>query len=388
MTATQVIDVPNCPHEHNGVPMKILFLSHTYWESLYRVGSHHLASSLANAGHTILYISTSVSLLHYLKYTAIKQRMQLAGKLTRVNDNLHTYIPRTLIPCGLLVHENFDWAFPLGDEMRRLCEQLSIDEFDLVLVDDPKLMGLLRHVRYKKLVYRPTDIYSQMGLKNWRLLESNLLRQCDAVVATSGPVLKFINEAFDNRKPGLVLVNGVDYDLFSHIQSPPPEYVDNGRKRCVYVGILDFRFDFDLLHQLATARPDVDFFVIGLGEATALTRFNAMSNVFVLGARPYAKVPAYLQHADVGLLPLCAIKANMGRSPMKLYEYLASGIPVVALCTDEIKRRNIPRVFCYQNQEDVLNVFDTALSEPKQSYFEAELAWSTISKNILNFVAQ
>lgn len=368
--------------------MKILFLSHTYWDSLYRVGSHHLANSLALAGHQILYVSTSVSPVHYLKYGAVKERMQRAGKLQQVNENLHTYVPRTLIPCGLLVRDGFDWAFPRADEIQRLCAKLKIDEFDLVLVDDPKLMGLLRHVRYRKLIYRPTDIYSQMGLKNWRLLESNLVRQCDALVATSGPVMKFLNETFANTKPGLVLVNGVDYELFAKPQPQPPEYRNNERKRCVYVGALDFRFDFDAVFNLAKARAEADFYIIGLGEVSQLAQFEQLQNVFVLGSRPYTEVPAYLQHADLGLLPLRPIKANMGRSPMKMYEYLASGIPVMALCTDEIKRRNTPRVFCYENTTDMLSTFDAALREPKQSYFEAELAWSTISQNMLKFVSE
>ncbi|HEY3699407.1 MAG TPA: glycosyltransferase [Spongiibacteraceae bacterium] len=365
--------------------MKILFLSHTYWDSLYRVGSHHLALSLAAAGHSILYISTPISVLHYLKYAALKERIVRAGKLLQPQPNLYTYIPLTPIPCGLIVRNGFDCAFPLGGDIRRICVDIDIDEFDLVLIDDPKLIGVLRYVKYKKMVYRPTDIYSQMGLKNWRQLESHLLNRCDAVVATSGPVLKFLNETFSTEKPGMVFVNGVDYELFTQPQPRPSEY-SNERKRCVYVGILDFRFDFDALYVLATARADVDFYIIGLGEAQEITRFSAFTNVFFIGARPYMRVPAYLQHANVGLLPMRPIAANMGRSPMKLYEYLAAGLPVVSLQTDELRRRNTQRVFCYHSSEDILVAFEAALQESRQSYFEPELAWSRISQNMLSFI--
>lgn len=368
--------------------MNILFLSHTYWDSVYRVGSHHLATSLSGAGHRVLYISTPVSLLHYLKYASVKDRIESAGKLRRVNDNLFSYIPRTLIPCGLLLRGDFDCAFARGTPMRQLCDAIDVDEFDLVLVDDPKLMGLLRYLRYRKLIYRPTDIYSHMGLKNWRTLEAYLLKRCDAVVATSGPVLKFINETFACSKPGLILVNGVDYELFMQTQLAPIEYRDSTRKRCVYVGALDFRFDFDVLQALAEARPHVDFFVIGPGEVAQLARFDAVPNVHILGPRQYSEIPAYLQHADVGILPLVPIKANMGRSPMKLYEYLAAGIPVMALCTDEITRRNIPRVFCYDAPQNALQAFDAALNATKETYFETELAWPAISQNMLKFVAE
>ena len=365
--------------------MKILFLSHTYWDSLYRVGSHHLAAHLAAAGHTILYVSTPISILHYLKFGKLKERIARAGKLLQPQPNLFTYIPFTAVPCGLLVRAGYDCAFPIGTAIRHLCASIGIYAFDLVLVDDPKLIGVLRYVDYKKLVYRPTDIYSQMGLKNWRRLESHLIEQCHAVVATSGPVLKFLNETFAHEKPGEVLVNGVDYELFSQPQPKPIEY-NAERKRCVYVGILDFRFDFNALFYLAQHRPDVDFYIIGLGEAQALARFATVKNVHFLGARPYARVPAYLQHADVGLLPLAPIPANMGRSPMKLYEYLAAGLPVVALLTDELKRRNTRRVFCYHGNDDLLPAFDAALRLQRESYFDPELGWARISQNLLSFI--
>ena len=69
----------------------------------------------------------------------------------------------------------------------------------------------------------------------------------------------------------------------------------------------------------------------------------------LLGPRPYAEVPAYLQHADVGLLLLSPDPANAGRSPMKLYEYAAAGLPVLARATPELQRRAEPFVALYDD---------------------------------------
>lgn len=370
------------------IRMNILFLSHTYWDSLYRVGSHHLAENLARAGHTVLYISAPVSLLHYLKIADMRDRIERAGKLQCVMENLYAYIPRTLIPSGLLVHKGFDCAFASGGDTAKLAEKIGVESFDLALVDDPKLVGLLRYIPHKKMIYRPTDIYSQMGLKNWRQLESHLLEQCDAIVATSGPVLNFLNNTFGADKPGLVLINGVDYEVFEKPQPCPPEYIGNERKKCVYVGALDFRFDFDALFTIASARADVDFYIIGIADADKIARFSGLKNVMFIGGRPYANVPAYLQHADVGLLLIRATSANMGRSPMKLYEYLASGIPVVALQTDELGRRNLHRVYSYDNEATLLAAIAAALEEPHERYFEPDLSWKAISQSMLSFVSK
>lgn len=368
--------------------MNILFLSHTYWDSLYRVGSHHLAENLARGGHNVLYVSAPVSLLHYLKYNAVRERFARAGKLQRIAANLHAYIPLTPIPSGLFVNDGFDWAFAGGGAMRKVLDELDIAEFDLALVDDPKLVGLLRHVPHRQLIYRPTDIYSQMGLKNWRQLEAYLLDRCDGIVATSGPVLKFLNQTFGADKPSLVLINGVDFDMFSAPQPCPPEYAECDRKRCVYVGALDFRFDFDALAEAANARADVDFFIIGVAGVEIRARFAAFPNVKFLGSKPYREVPAYLQHADVGLLLLRSTSANMGRSPMKLYEYLASGIPVVALQTDELRRRKLRRVYTYDSENALLDALAGALDEPREHFFEPSLSWRTISQNMLSFAGK
>jgi glycosyltransferase involved in cell wall biosynthesis len=365
--------------------MNILFLSHTYWDSLYRVGSHHLAESLARAGHTVLYISTPISALHYLKFNRLRDRIEVAGALRSVTENLHTYVPRTLIPSGLLVYKGFDCAFSRRDVFAKIARDIGVDSFDLALVDDPKLLGVLRCLPHKKLIYRPTDIYSQMGLKNWRQLESYLLEHCTAVVATSAPVLSFLEKTFGTDKPGLVLINGVDFDLFSTAQACPPEYSGNPRKKCVYVGALDFRFDFDALFSLGQSRPDLDFYIIGVAAPDAITRFAVLNNVMFIGSRQYRLVPAYLQHADVGLLPIRATSANMGRSPMKLYEYLAAGIPVVALQTDELRRRKLQRVYSYDSNTTLLQALATALQEPRAHFFEPSLSWREIAQSILRF---
>lgn len=365
--------------------MNILFLSHTYWDSLYRVGSHHLAENLARAGHKVLYISAPVSLLHYVKFASLRDRFAVAGTVQTVTENLYTYIPHTLIPSGLLVYKGFDCAFTNTDTFARIASEIGIDSFDLALVDDPKLIGVLRCLPHKKLIYRPTDIYSQMGLKNWRQLESYLIENCAAVVATSAPVLSFLEQTFGADKPGLVLINGVDFEVFSKPHTCPPEYSGNPRKKCVYVGALDFRFDFDALFSIGQARPDIDFYIIGVAEPDKVARFAALKNVLFIGSRPYQSVPAYLQHADVGLLLIRATSANMGRSPMKLYEYLAAGIPVVALQTDELRRRTLQRVYSYDSDATLLEAIAAALQEPRAHFFEPSLSWREIAQNMLRF---
>ena len=96
----------------------------------------------------------------------------------------------------------------------------------------------------------------------------------------------------------------------------------------------------------------------------------------------------YLQHADVGLLLLKQIPANAGRSPMKIYEYLAASLPVVSLETDELARRNTPRVFRYRDIDDLNVAFASALSSAKEVYVDETVSWKSITDRVLQFAAQ
>jgi glycosyltransferase involved in cell wall biosynthesis len=96
--------------------------------------------------------------------------------------------------------------------------------------------------------------------------------------------------------------------------------------------------------RLVRARPDIEFIIIGGGPDCATIAASPLRNLRLLGPRPYAMLPAYLQHAHAGILPLNDHPANAGRSPMKLYEYAAAGLPVLATRTPELVRRTLPFV--------------------------------------------
>jgi len=132
--------------------------------------------------------------------------------------------------------------------------------------------------------------------------------------------------------------------------------------RLVYAGALDSRFDAAAARALALALPDASIVLIGPAEdgvRAALEQGGVLANLHLLGPRPYANLPGYFQNADAGLILLNDHPANGGRSPMKLYEYAAAGLPVVSRATREIARRGNRFVFLY---DDVGGVGDAAAS--------------------------
>ncbi|MEX0628704.1 MAG: glycosyltransferase, partial [Cucumibacter sp.] len=94
------------------------------------------------------------------------------------------------------------------------------------------------------------------------------------------------------------------------------------------------KLDFPLLLELFSARPDWHLVLIGEereGQSNPdLARLGALPNVYRLGYRPYADLPAYLRGIQVGLLPSALNAYTRAMFPMKFYEFLAAGIPVAA----------------------------------------------------------
>ncbi|KGM17063.1 hypothetical protein N867_10550 [Actinotalea fermentans ATCC 43279 = JCM 9966 = DSM 3133] len=284
----------------------VVFLSHTHRHGDFVVGSHHLSREFSAMGWRVAHVSTPYSCVHLVTGHGSRGRREgaLAGP-TLASDGVLDYVPRALLPA------------PAGSAgpIVRVLARYGFRSPDVVLLDQPKLArvaGLLG--RQGCVVYRPTDIYVGRAARAYQNLA---LRVADAVVATSRPVLRDLGPL---SMPAITIENGVEFDRFA-IRG------DVERGGVVYVGALDERFAWEDLAVLASAFPAVDFRIYG-----PVPRYvpDVAANVNLLGAAPYSAVPQLLAAAKVGLLPLTARAENSGRSPMKLYEYLAAGLGVLA----------------------------------------------------------
>jgi teichuronic acid biosynthesis glycosyltransferase TuaH len=125
--------------------------------------------------------------------------------------------------------------------------------------------------------------------------------------------------------------NGVDERHFRRRQPRPSDLP--GSPVAVYVGTLhDTRIDVALIDELARSLADVNIALVGPDSLTLESRrlLRGSPNVFLLGPRPYADVPAYLQHADVIVVPHAVNPFTESLDPIKAYECLAAGTPTVA----------------------------------------------------------
>ena len=170
-----------------------------------------------------------------------------------------------------------------------------------------------------------------------------LLRDARLALATSECLFSDIKTA---RPDALLCPNGVDYEHFAQArnpQLPPPEdlaaLIAEGKPLAGYVGALARWFDYTLLEKTASARPDWNFVLIGPDHDQTLPESClSLPNVHWLGARPYQALPAYLRCFSAALIPFQLNPITHATSPLKLYEYMAAGKPVISTPIQEAAR--------------------------------------------------
>jgi GT2 family glycosyltransferase/glycosyltransferase involved in cell wall biosynthesis len=164
--------------------------------------------------------------------------------------------------------------------------------------------------------------------------EESLLRCADQVIVTSSWLEEFARKY---SREIVVIRNAGDFDFFS--RKPETTYSDTlGRKVVGYYGAIAEWFDVELLTFLAEKNPDVLFLLVGRDTVDAKRKLSRLANVIFTGEVPYRDLPHYLYGFDVCILPFRVLPLTLATNPVKVYEYLAAGRPVVAADLPEMRQ--------------------------------------------------
>jgi glycosyltransferase involved in cell wall biosynthesis len=237
---------------------------------------------------------------------------------------------------------------------------------DVTWIDSVVWESVLDLVPARRTIFRIADRSAGFARHHpdFDHMERRIAGRVDAVAYTAETLEPHVRSLEPRRL--IHLPNGVDLDRFTRRVPPPPEYNQIPAPRAVYVGAIAEWFDFSLLNHLVQALPHVSFVLIGPDEL-ARRRLSAAPNLHVVGRQPHDRVPAFLQHADVGLIPFDARNhAELVGSvhPLKLYEYVASGLPTVAAEWPELLSLRSP-ARTYRTPDEALAAIQAALDGPR-----------------------
>lgn len=207
-----------------------------------------------------------------------------------------------------------------------------------------------RHLSHPVTVYEHIDdlevfehVYRRHDLKSWH---DRALRRSQVVAVSAMDLLEEVR----GERPDAVLVpNGVDFDHFAGSAGEPPDDMApllDGAPIIGYYGALAEWFDYDLIEQVSETLPEMHFVLIGPDYDGTAARSNALHrpNVTWLGPRPYRDLPRYLARFDVATIPFVVNDVTHAVSPLKLFEYMAGGKPIVTPPLRECARYRVVQI--------------------------------------------
>lgn len=215
----------------------------------------------------------------------------------------------------------------------RMLARLGVDPEPVVLASNIYAPALLSRLPKKLLLYDFNDHPLQFsGAPTWAApYLRRTLAQAQGVFVVSEYYRRTL--AAETDRPLILLGNGVEMAHFEAPRELPADLAALPRPLIGYVGLLSHFLDFEVLESLRRNRRGGTVVLVGPGTPAtdaAVAEFARRDGVAVMGPRPYADVPAYLQGLDVGLIPFRADDPFVqGINPNKVYQYLAAGLPVL-----------------------------------------------------------
>ncbi|MGD9947273.1 MAG: glycosyltransferase [Desulfobulbus sp.] len=250
--------------------------------------------------------------------------------------------------------------------------RLSIGEL-LAWTDSTQIVSLVQHpfwfkianvIPNSRLVYDCMDHHEGFGnnCESLLLQEQSLLGAADLTITTSS----WLDEAVKPQARFRSLIrNACEFDHFA--TKPTQVYQDpQGRPVIGYYGAIADWFDLDLLEAVAQRHPQCSILLIGADTVHAQKRLRHFPNVTFTGEVPYQQLPFYLHGFTICLLPFKVIPLTLATNPVKAYEYLSAGKPVVTMNLPEMAQFG-DLVYQATTQDQFVDTVQKLIEQPESS---------------------
>lgn len=360
----------------------ILWRSSFGWDVPLFQRPQHIARNLAKKGSLVFFEITTVT-------DKVRTYKKIEDNLTLVNFN-NRAMQR------LLLEEIRKYNKPKYIQFYSTDATLSVSDLDSFIddgykviyeyIDDinPKLLGM------NELPPNITEKYE-------RMMED---KDNTFVVVTADALEKDVLERRGNEKM-VFSCNGVDYDHFTKLDKEIK--FDDRFKKVIkedkpivgYYGALANWFDYDMVKKLAKERPDYNIVLLGIKYDGSYDEANLeeYSNIYFLGPKKYDELPYYASHFTICTIPFLVNDITQATSPLKLFEYMALGKPIVTTAMKECKKYKSVKIA--KNTDEFIKICDDLIDISKNKedkYFKLlkeealDNTWETKAELIINLL--
>jgi glycosyltransferase involved in cell wall biosynthesis len=387
-------------------PFSIVCLSSQEWDDRLPTNRQQIMRRAASRGHAVLFVETGGFLGRHLsrlgRGPARRSILRRLFRGDRVADGIVVRKAVNVAPWG----QRHKAAARLNARVTAAAIRPAVAGLPqpvVLWVYDPCAAEAAGRVGERFAVYDCVDDYPEQAGGDPR--RRAVLSSGDAaaaarsrlVFATTRPL--FERQSLRNSRTFLA-PNGADYDRFSQAVDRTIAAPDVATLRQPVIGfagnITAAKVDFDLLSRLAESRPDWTMLLVGPADRGGRPRVDQLArlpNVVWVGAKPYDELHRYIAAFDVGLIPYAENDYTRSCLPLKLYEYLAAGKPVVASGVPELAGME-PDVLLRVEAEEFAAAVEAVLprSAPADVQRRCELAsqntWETRASRLLGLVGE
>jgi GT2 family glycosyltransferase/glycosyltransferase involved in cell wall biosynthesis len=342
------------------------------WQFRYQ-RPQQILSRLARQGHRVFYLQTTFATASSLTPPQAEVRQNLAVR--PLAENVWGVTLTTPRPLNL-----YREAIPGGGvlsallrSLAALCEQEGVAE-PLLCVHLPFWRPLAEAYRRRfggTIVYDCMDYHHGFSTNGQKMLEEEelLAEQADLVTVSATSLLR----QFAHCGEKVMLVrNGTDFAHF-HAARPTPALAHLPRPIVGYYGAISTWFDTRLVAAAARRHPEWSFVLIGDTFGADVRPLQGLANVHLLGEKPYADLPGYLHRFDVCCIPFHLTDLTRATDPVKFYEFLSAGKPVVATPLPELAAF-AEVCYCAAHEEEFVRQIEAALREDNPALVQQRVA--------------
>jgi len=300
----------------------------------------------ARRGHRVLFVERPAGLEHLLRYPELRRRKARRWRegVRSVAENLWIVSLPPLLPGRyyvLPVNAVNQWMTVRCT--KSVLRRMSFDA-PILWLYNPEQGPLIGQFKECVVVYHCIDEFTAgtTGRKRRVIarLEAALLNQADLVFANS--LLTYDNKRRLHPRTYRI-PSGVDVEHFARVRDPStavhPAIAAIPHPIAGYIGNINDKLDIPLLVAAAACLPEWQFILIGqlYPQKVDLRPLRAQPNIHLLGRFPFEEIPGLIKGMDVCLLFYAGTEFARYRSPLKLYEYLAAGKPIVSTDHPEVR---------------------------------------------------
>lgn len=324
----------------------IVFLGNTRFDSEIKATSLFVARNLARE-NKVFFIDYPFTLKDYYKYARSEGKDNRKNKFSLFSDglldtdipNLKIVITPPVIPINFLPENKvFRQLLKINEyiislRLQKIFKSHNIQDFIYINSFNFHYPNIAKKIRPSLTVYHCVDpMIIPYDMRHGIKSENQLVKESDLVICTSKALF---NEKKKLNKNSFFVPNATDSTIGAMALAPDlpihKSLVNLPKPIVGYLGTIERRIDYKLVEIIVDQNPDKTFVFAGpvLDNYVPESLFRK-SNLHIIGAVPYSEVPQMIRSFDVAIIPFKKDEVSETIFPIKLFEYLSAGKPVVA----------------------------------------------------------